>query len=294
MRCSPRSGPFSSDAREQRLPRAAALADDRAAHSERLDRPEDRRRQAGRGHVPRAPGAARRGATNPDHLHMLEQWMRSYRPEELFDDDGRLRRRARRAGAQGRAAHGRESARQWRPAAEGPAHCRTSATMPSRCRRRAPSRPKRRACSGRFLRDVMRLNAESRNFRVMGPDETASNRLDALFEVTDRDVDRADPAVGRPPVARRPRDGGAQRAHVPGLAGRLSADRPARLLLVLRGVHPHHRFDVQPACQVAEDDTRDSLAPADRLVELPADLATSGGRTTTASATRIPASSTTW
>jgi xylulose-5-phosphate/fructose-6-phosphate phosphoketolase len=40
--------------------------------------------------------------------------------------------------------------------------------------------------AGRFLRDVMRLNAESRNFRVMGPDETASNRLDALFEVTDR------------------------------------------------------------------------------------------------------------
>ena len=40
--------------------------------------------------------------------------------------------------------------------------------------------------SGQFLRDVMRLNAESRNFRVMGPDETASNRLDALFEVTDR------------------------------------------------------------------------------------------------------------
>jgi xylulose-5-phosphate/fructose-6-phosphate phosphoketolase len=40
--------------------------------------------------------------------------------------------------------------------------------------------------AGRFLRDVMKANAERRNFRVMGPDETASNRLDALFEVTDR------------------------------------------------------------------------------------------------------------
>ncbi len=39
---------------------------------------------------------------------------------------------------------------------------------------------------GRFLRDVMKLNESSRNFRVMGPDETASNRLTALFEVTDR------------------------------------------------------------------------------------------------------------
>ena len=40
---------------------------------------------------------------------------------------------------------------------------------------------------GTFLRDVMRLNADARNFRVFGPDETASNRLDAVFEVTDRD-----------------------------------------------------------------------------------------------------------
>ena len=39
---------------------------------------------------------------------------------------------------------------------------------------------------GAFLRDVMKLNADERNFRVFGPDETASNRLDAVFEVTDR------------------------------------------------------------------------------------------------------------
>ena len=39
---------------------------------------------------------------------------------------------------------------------------------------------------GQLLRDVMKLNAESRNFMVVGPDETSSNRLDALFEVTDR------------------------------------------------------------------------------------------------------------
>ena len=65
-------------------------------------------------------------------------------------------------------------------------------------------------------------------------------------------LDRPDPAHRRPRVARRPRDGDAQRAPVPGLAGRLPAHRPPRLLLLLRGVHPHHRLDVQPARQVAQ------------------------------------------
>ena len=61
------------------------------------------------------------------------------------------------------------------------------------------------------------------------------------------------------------------RAPLPGLAGGLPADRPARPLQLLRGVHPHRRLDVQPARQVAEDDARDPLAPADRLAQLPAD-----------------------
>ena len=70
--------------------RAAALADDRAAHAEGVDRPEGGRRPARRGHVALAPGAARRLADDPEHLAQLESWMRSYRPEELFDE----RRRA--------------------------------------------------------------------------------------------------------------------------------------------------------------------------------------------------------
>ena len=106
-------------------------------------------------------------------------------------------------------------------------------------------------------------------------------------------LDRGDLSLGRPPGARRPGDGDAQRAPVPGLARGLSADRPARLLLVLRGVHPHHRFDVQSARQVAEGLQPHSVAAADRLAELSACRATSGARTTTASATRIRASSTT-
>ena len=57
---------------------------------------------------------------------------------------------------------------------------------------------------------------------------------------------------------------------MPGLARGLPADRPARLLQLLRGVHPHHRLDVQPARQVAEGVQRDPVAAADRLAELPA------------------------
>ena len=68
-----------------------ALADDRAAHAQGLDRPEGGRRPAGGGHLAGPPGAARsKSRTNPEHLRQLEEWMRSYRPEELFDDDGTL------------------------------------------------------------------------------------------------------------------------------------------------------------------------------------------------------------
>ena len=124
---------------------------------------------------------------------------------------------------------------------------------------------------GTFLRDVMRKNAD--NFRVFGPDETASNRLGALFEVTNRtwmaerfaDDDHLSP--------RWPGDGDPLRARLPGLARRLSAHRSARAVLLLRGLHPHRRFDVQPARQVAQGVRRDSLAPTDRLAQHPAHLA---------------------
>ena len=99
---------------------------------------------------------------------------------------------------------------------------------------------------------------------------------------------------GRPPGARRPGDGDPQRAHLPGLARGLPAHRPARPLHDVRGVRPHRRLDVQPAREVAEGDARrDPVAAADRVAQLPAHARTSGGRTTTASRTRIRASSTT-
>ena len=76
----------------------------------------------------------------------------------------------------------------------------------------------------------------------------------------------------RSPGGRRARDGGPQRASLRGLARGLSAHRSPRAVQLLRGVHPHHRFDVQPARQMAEGHTRNRLARPDRLAQLPPQL----------------------
>jgi len=122
-------------------------------------------------------------ADNPAHVRLLESWMQSYRPQELFDDDGRLSpelaqlapQGARRMGANPHANGGvllkdlrLPDFRDYAVAAAKPGHAMAEATR----------------ALGHYLRDVMRRNMN--NFRVFGPDETASNRLDALFEVTDR------------------------------------------------------------------------------------------------------------
>jgi xylulose-5-phosphate/fructose-6-phosphate phosphoketolase len=123
--------------------------------------------------------------TNPEHLRQLEAWMLSYRPEELFDEAGRLRpdlaalapHGSRRMGANPHANGGLLRRDLQLPDFKDYAVTvvRPGATTGEATR-----------VLGRFLRDVMAANAEDRNFRVFGPDETASNRLDALFEVTGR------------------------------------------------------------------------------------------------------------
>ena len=285
----------SARARGRRVHGAAALADDRAAHAEGLDGPEGGRRPAGRGHVALAPGAARRPrATNPEHLRQLEEWLRSYRPEELFDEDGRAARRARRAGARGRAPDGRQPARQRRRCCCATCGCPTSATTPSTCPRRRRPRseatrvlgalPARRHAPQRGRRELPRLRP--RRDRV----EPARRRVRG-----DRPrLDGRDRAGRRPPRARRPRDGGAERAPVPGLARGLPADRPPRALQLLRGVHPHRRLDVQPAREVAEGHARRSRGGGRSRRSTTCSPRTSGARTTTASPTRTRASSTTW
>ena len=124
-------------------------------------------------------------ATHPDRLKMLEEWMKSYKAEELFDQNGKLLPELAELAPQGTRRMGAN------PIANGGLLLR-DLVMPD-FRDYAVKIPKPGGVEaestrvmGRFLRDVMKLNAESRNFRVVGPDETASNRLGDLFEVTNR------------------------------------------------------------------------------------------------------------
>jgi xylulose-5-phosphate/fructose-6-phosphate phosphoketolase len=124
-------------------------------------------------------------ATNPAHLRQLEDWMKSYKPEELFDESGSLRAELAELAPKGERRMGAN------PHANGGVLLR-DLEMPD-FRAYALDVPKPGSVHGEstrvmgdMLRDVMRLNLDTRNFRVVGPDETISNRLGALLEVTNR------------------------------------------------------------------------------------------------------------
>ena len=119
-------------------------------------------------------------ATNPAHLKLLEQWMRSYKPQELFDENGRLIPELKALAPKG---NRRMSAN---PVANG-GLLRKPLDLPD-FRKSAVAVKKRGATLagnvpilGNFLRDLMRKNMQS--FRVFGPDETQSNQLQAIYEV---------------------------------------------------------------------------------------------------------------
>jgi len=121
----------------------------------------------------------------PTHIKILEQWMKRYRPEELFDDQGRLMPELAELAPTGERRMGAN------PHANGGMLLR-DLRMPD-FRDYAVKVPKpgeaiaeATRTQGEFMRDVMKLNAEARNFRIFSPDETASNRWGALFEVTNR------------------------------------------------------------------------------------------------------------
>jgi xylulose-5-phosphate/fructose-6-phosphate phosphoketolase len=128
--------------------------------------------------------------TNPEHLRQLEEWLRSYRPEELFGPDGipdpgllsHVPSGARRLGATPHANGGlllrdliMPDFRDYAVPVESPG---SRSSEPTRV-------------LGAFLRDVMKGNDHQRNFRVFGPDETESNRLGALLEVTGKSWEEA-------------------------------------------------------------------------------------------------------
>jgi len=122
-------------------------------------------------------------ANNPQHVKLLEKWMKSYKPEELFDKAGRFHPELRALAPTGDRRMGAN------PHANGGILLR-ELRLPD-FRDYAVDVPQPGAVQaeatrimGSLLKDVMKLSAESKNFRLFGPDETASNRLAALFEAT--------------------------------------------------------------------------------------------------------------
>ncbi|MDO8940811.1 MAG: phosphoketolase family protein [Methylicorpusculum sp.] len=127
-------------------------------------------------------------ASHPAHLQMLEDWLKSYRPEELFDESGRLLSELAELAPKGERRMGAN------PHANGGLLLR-DLIMPD-FRQYAVDVPSPGSVNaadthelGVFLRDVVKFNQPQRNFRIFGPDETLSNRLNAVFEVTHRQWD---------------------------------------------------------------------------------------------------------
>jgi xylulose-5-phosphate/fructose-6-phosphate phosphoketolase len=128
--------------------------------------------------------------TNVEHLRLLEEWLRSYKPEELFDDEGRLLPELAELAPAGERRMGSN------PHANGGLLLRDLKLPDFRAYAVDVPAPGIRGIGdtqvlARFLRDVIESNCEERNFRLFGPDETLSNRLDAVFEATDRQWEAA-------------------------------------------------------------------------------------------------------
>src|SRR5467141_1581611 len=121
----------------------------------------------------------------PEHLKILEDWMKSYLPNELFDEHGKLIPELTQLAPQGNRRMGAN------PHANGGILLKDLVMPDFREYAVKVSKPGAETAEatrvlGKLLRDVMKRNMESKNFRVVGPDETSSNRLDALFEVTSK------------------------------------------------------------------------------------------------------------
>ena len=124
-------------------------------------------------------------AKHPDHLKLLEDWLKSYQPEELFDDQGRLMPELAALAPKGTRRMGSN------PHANGGILLRDLRMPDFRDYAVAVPAPGVLGIGdtrvlGAFLRDVVKLNADQGNFRLFGPDETLSNGLEAVFDVTNR------------------------------------------------------------------------------------------------------------
>lgn len=123
--------------------------------------------------------------THPDNVHMLEEWLRSYKPEELFDDRGQLLPELAKLAPDGERRMGAN------PHANGGRFLRElhlpdfrdyAVDIPQRSIRNAGNMH----ALGPYLRDIIKLNDPQHNFRIFGPDEAISNRIESVFETTNR------------------------------------------------------------------------------------------------------------
>lgn len=122
---------------------------------------------------------------NPEHLKQLEKWLKSYKPEELFDQKGRLLPELEELAPRG------EYRMSANPHANGGLLLRDLKMPDFRehgmdVKFKGMSGPGDTFILGRFIRDVIKMNMEQKNFRLFGPDETLSNKLNAVFETTSR------------------------------------------------------------------------------------------------------------
>jgi Phosphoketolase len=122
---------------------------------------------------------------NPAHVKLLETWMKSYRPEELFDKNGRFLSELAELAPKGKRRMGAN------PHANGGLLLRDLKMPDFRNYAVDVSKPgsvtaEATRVQGKFLRDVMKLNLDSKNFRIFSPDENVSNRWQDVFDVTNR------------------------------------------------------------------------------------------------------------
>ncbi len=124
-------------------------------------------------------------ATNPEHLKQLEDWLKSYKPEELFDEKGSLLQELAVLAPEGEQRMGAN------PYTNGGKHT-NELRIPDfkdyglEVKTRSETGPGDTLVLGKFIRDIIRQNIEQKNFRLFGPDETLSNKLNAVFEATNR------------------------------------------------------------------------------------------------------------
>ena len=209
---------------------------------------------------------------NPEHLKQFEEWMKSYRPRELFDESGKFRDELAALAPTGHRRMG------FNPHANG-GELLQPLSMPHfrgyavTVLKPGSMQAESTRVLGNFLRDVMKLNLDKKNFRLFGPDETASNRLDAVYEASGKEwmaaVEDVDINLS---VNGRVMEVLSEHLCEGWLEGYLLTGRHGLFSCYEAFIHIID-FDVESACKMAQGQWEDPLAKADCVAELPADIA---------------------